>query len=268
MGHIYYIECSGNGLVYVGSTIRRASQRYNEHLHYLRNGNHHSSYLQRAFNKYGEAAFSQTVVEKVEDNNFLLAREQFHIWRFDKTMNGAPVSDGIYAAHAANRGRKMPNEERLNRSKILREALKNYDFSARATEVRRNALRLGWLKRKSNQQEDPRCVDWIRLYKEGNGLRQIKELSGGCRQTIRNALIHAGVFDRDRKYKRKDEWTKKAVLSKNKWINDEVSDWVKMYKEGVSIRSIEKITGRSRKVISRELKNFGLMNDSQRSDHC
>ena len=259
MGVVYYIKCKGNGLVYVGSTIRKPNQRFLEHLHYLRNGNHHSKFLQRAYNKYGEDSLENIIVEEVEDNNFLLAREQFHIWRFDTTMNGAPVSDSIYAAHAANRGRVMPKDERERRSKAVKAGYKNYDFSDRSTEERRAALRTGWLKRKANKPLDPRIDEWIKLYKEGKSIRKIECVSDACRHTIRARLIEAGVFDRDRKYPRNEEWKKNAVEGRTKWISDEIGEWVKLYKDGVSIRGIERITGRTRKMIAREFRKIGLI---------
>lgn len=54
---IYMITNTVNGRIYVGSskTIRR---RKYQHLLYLRRGKHHNRYLQRDFNKCGEAAFA------------------------------------------------------------------------------------------------------------------------------------------------------------------------------------------------------------------
>lgn len=259
MGVIYYIRCKNNGRVYVGSTMRKPNQRFLEHLHYLRKGTHHSKHLQRVYDKYGEASLEHLVVETVDDDNVLLAREQFHIWRFDETMNGAPVSDSIYAAHAANRGRVMPAEERKQRSEAVKAGYKNYDLSDRSTEERRQALRDGWVKRKANKAQDPRTDEWIRLYKEGKGLREIVKIAGGCRQSIRIRLEEAGIYDKDRNYDRKAEWNKKAAQARIKWINEEVEQWIKLYQDGVSIRGIERETGRTRKVIARELRKIGLI---------
>lgn len=265
MGVIYYIRCKDNDRVYIGSTTRKPNQRWLEHLHYLRKNKHHSQHLQRTYNKYGEDSLEYLIAENVDDNNLLLAREQFHIWRFDVTMNGAPVSDSIRAANEANRGRVMPREERLQRSMALKETFKDYDFSDRATEERREPLRRGWVKRKENKEADPRTDEWIRLYKSGMGLREIAATVGGCRQSIRIRLIDAGVFDRQRKYERKESTSLKISDAMNKWIDNEKHEWAKLYKEGVSIRKIEAITGRTRKMIARELKAMGIMNDSKRS---
>lgn len=262
MGIIYYIKCKDNGRVYVGSTTRKPNQRWLEHLHYLRKNKHHSTHLQRAYNKYGEGSFEHLIAETVDDDNLLLAREQFHIWRFDVTMNGAPVSDSILAANEANRGRVMSKEERSQRSKAVKAAYKNYDFSDRATEARRELLRKAWIKRKENKDPDPRAAEWVKLYLSGMGLREIAATAGGCRQSIRVRLKDAGVFDANRKYERKECTSLKISAGMNKWIDTEKHEWAKLYKEGVSIRKIEAITGRTRKMIARELKAMGLMNDS------
>src|SRR5215831_19133447 len=74
---IYKILNSVTGKYYIGSAtcIRK---RWNVHLTHLRRGTHHSTHLQRAFNKYGEAAFSIIVLECV-DKGELQAREQEYL---------------------------------------------------------------------------------------------------------------------------------------------------------------------------------------------
>jgi group I intron endonuclease len=61
---------------YIGSTTRDVGLRWYRHKKDLKSGIHHSAFLQRAWDKYGEAAFEFSVVEIVEDNSQLLAREQ------------------------------------------------------------------------------------------------------------------------------------------------------------------------------------------------
>jgi group I intron endonuclease len=53
---IYEILNTVNGKRYVGSAAR-FEKRFAVHVHHLRKGNHHSKYLQAAWNKHGEAAF-------------------------------------------------------------------------------------------------------------------------------------------------------------------------------------------------------------------
>lgn len=53
---VYQIEHIGSGRVYVGSAIH-IKKRWHAHRHNLQRGIHHSSKLQRAWDKYGEATF-------------------------------------------------------------------------------------------------------------------------------------------------------------------------------------------------------------------
>lgn len=122
-GVIYYIECSANGRLYVGSTTKTPPRlRWLEHLHRLRKGDHHSPFLQRAWCKYGESAFGFRVVETVDDGSMLLRREQAHVdANGDRLMNGSRlVSEGHLAANEASRGRKQSDEERAKRVASLK----------------------------------------------------------------------------------------------------------------------------------------------------
>lgn len=123
-GVIYLIHCSETDKVYVGSTIS-PRQRKAAHFHNLRRGTHHSIHLQRAFDRHRENAFYFEIVENVEEECFLHAREQFWVWRFvDRLYNvglitGAPIGikrsqpviDAIAKRMKGNtfrRGHKMP----------------------------------------------------------------------------------------------------------------------------------------------------------------
>ena len=55
-GYIYKIINVENGHFYVGSTIE-IEKRKKRHFKDLKDGRHHSMYLQRAYDKYGENSF-------------------------------------------------------------------------------------------------------------------------------------------------------------------------------------------------------------------
>jgi len=59
---VYAITNTLNGMKYVGSAARTFKSRWALHLHDLRHGRHHSSHLQRAWNKYGEAFFAFSIL--------------------------------------------------------------------------------------------------------------------------------------------------------------------------------------------------------------
>lgn len=60
---IYVIECKGNGKKYVGKAKDIKRRYYQQHLPKLRAGNHTNSYMQRAFNKYGEDMFVFNIID-------------------------------------------------------------------------------------------------------------------------------------------------------------------------------------------------------------
>lgn len=62
---IYKIQNLVDSKVYIGASIH-IEERFNQHLNELRKGIHANSYLQRAFNKYGESNFEFSIVEECE----------------------------------------------------------------------------------------------------------------------------------------------------------------------------------------------------------
>ena len=74
---VYAIRNVINGHRYVGST-GKLSIRWGQHKYELNKNNHFNSYLQNAWNKYGEKSFVYEVVERCDDNA-LMEREEFWI---------------------------------------------------------------------------------------------------------------------------------------------------------------------------------------------
>ena len=88
IGFIYHIKNKKNGKEYIGETIDIEWRIY-KHFQQLKNGNHHSNKLQRAYNKYGEENF-EVFYETKEVNTYedLLLEEQKEIAKFDSYENG------------------------------------------------------------------------------------------------------------------------------------------------------------------------------------
>ncbi|AFN39113.1 GIY-YIG domain-containing protein [Burkholderia phage BcepMigl] len=193
IGTVYYIESAATGRLYVGSTARAPRQRWLEHLHYLRNGKHHCRHLQRVYAKHGEHDLTFSIVEHVDDILFLLAREQFHIWRHEgRVMNGVPVSDALYAAHAGNRGRVMPDDERARRSAIAKGKPKGpfseeHKAALRTAWERRRAARVGRQSHITNE-----LPTWLAMRQQGMTFRQIAEATGRDRHCIAREVRAAG----------------------------------------------------------------------------
>jgi len=81
---VYCIRNTVNGKVYVGSAARDFEHRFGQHKGALRYGNHHTSHLQSAWNKYGEVAFEFVVLERCQPD-LCLDREQYWIDRLHAT---------------------------------------------------------------------------------------------------------------------------------------------------------------------------------------
>lgn len=86
---IYQICHAASGNVYIGSAIF-ISRRWNGHRHLLNTGTHHSPYLQRAWDKYGAAAFTFSVLEEVADTSSLFEREQYYLDTLHPAFNVLP----------------------------------------------------------------------------------------------------------------------------------------------------------------------------------
>jgi group I intron endonuclease len=80
---VYVIENLMNNKVYIGSSTMRIIKRIEHHISMLRAGKHKNTYLQNAFNKYGETSFCASVIETTEKHN-TLEREQYWIDREEK----------------------------------------------------------------------------------------------------------------------------------------------------------------------------------------
>src|SRR5215216_6770850 len=71
---IYQIRCIPTGKIYVGSAVN-LRKRQRDHINSLRRGNHENTYLQRAWNKYGEANFDFTILEFVDASDLLYTEQ-------------------------------------------------------------------------------------------------------------------------------------------------------------------------------------------------
>lgn len=99
---IYKITCIANGKIYIGST-NNFDTRWREHRRKLRLNSHQNKYLQRAWNKYSEAAFTFEIVELCMPWA-LLDREQYWL----DTLKPYDHSIGFNIAHHADTPVRTP----------------------------------------------------------------------------------------------------------------------------------------------------------------
>jgi len=128
---IYAITNTEDGKAYIGSTVN-FKKRLCIHKARLRSGHHDNSRLQRAWNKYGEAAFELGVLEYLEDSEELHLAEQFwmdiyreegkELYNFGlaarNPMLGRTISEG--ARHKNSEAHKGNNPSKKTRDKISR----------------------------------------------------------------------------------------------------------------------------------------------------
>jgi group I intron endonuclease len=127
---IYEIRNSGNGKRYVGSAAQFGA-RWWLHRRDLRENKHHSSALQRAWIKYGEASFEFNVVELC-DRAVMYEREQ---WYFDNTPCDYNCSK--VAGYGARLG--MKNGE--NHREAMRKLWADPEYRARKSAASAAAIR-------------------------------------------------------------------------------------------------------------------------------
>lgn len=99
---IYAIVCIANNKIYVGSA-KDISQRWYTHQSMLRRHRTHSHKLQNAWDKYGEENFEFLVLERVDNLEDLIAREQYWIDLINPELNIRKIAD-------RNDGVRMPRE--------------------------------------------------------------------------------------------------------------------------------------------------------------
>ena len=114
---IYAIKNLVNGKLYVGSATN-LRRRWATHLSFLRRGIHHGVLLQRAWNKYGEAAFRLEVIEEVADCSTLIQREQYWI-DFHNAAKAGYNTCPIAGSTAGKRHTKEARENMSHSKKLL-----------------------------------------------------------------------------------------------------------------------------------------------------
>jgi len=151
---IYAIINRNNLKVYIGSAVR-ISHRWTEHRKSLENGNHHSRYLQRAFEREPDAFVLELIEELPNaDQSTLLSREQFWLDFYrsylpDNGYNIAPKArscQGIkrspeMIARISNtlRGRKF-SPERIALQRITHKGHKGRKFTQEQREEARRRM--------------------------------------------------------------------------------------------------------------------------------
>lgn len=137
---VYVIVCNPTGRIYIGSSVH-ILKRWKKHLWELGRGVHHSQVLQRAWAKYGPAAFSfHAVAECMADQRLEL--EQFYMDYLAPSFNVAEVAgtcQGVLRsaeqrAELSKRMLAMSPSERASRLEKMRETMATDEFKAKRSQ--------------------------------------------------------------------------------------------------------------------------------------
>jgi group I intron endonuclease len=120
---VYAIVNTVNWKTYVGSAAGRGIRhRWEQHRSDIKHGKHHSSYLQRAWGKYGPDAFKFVVIEECAPEDCLM-REQFWLDKLAPAYNTCKVAGSCRGVKRAFR--KLSDSHR----EAIRAALKGRTLS-------------------------------------------------------------------------------------------------------------------------------------------
>lgn len=90
--HVYRIVNFQNGKCYIGRSSGKTREW--QHFYHLKNGTHHSSKLQRAFDKYGRVAFYFEVIENNIQATLISERESWWVNHFHAFEDGYNMTEG------------------------------------------------------------------------------------------------------------------------------------------------------------------------------
>lgn len=79
---VYSIENIENGKMYIGST-RSLKMRKQQHIRELKKGTHHNDLLMAEYLEFGADSFKFSILERVDDFDTMIYREQFWIDKYD-----------------------------------------------------------------------------------------------------------------------------------------------------------------------------------------
>ena len=164
MKAIYEIRNNKNGKIYIGSA-QNLRNRWKRHRWELNKGQHHSSHLQRAWNKHGKENFTFIVLEEVARDEDLIPAEQKWLdqtrsYDRENGYNTNPTAGSwLGAKHtdeakkrmsAAHKGKVFPEEQRKKMSAAAKGRPKSEEHRRKIGEAnsgeKSNSAKLTWEK--------------------------------------------------------------------------------------------------------------------------
>jgi group I intron endonuclease len=203
---IYELKCIQNNKVYIGSS-KNIRRRIVEHINLLKKNKHDNNYLQKTWNKYGEASFSFNCIEplpKKTSKKDILKKEQHYLniiqpwndkigFNINKQAAQPPTNKGkkhpMYGRHHTEESKaKMrgprPCISATNTGRTMKERIGDPNW----VNPLKGKKRTGWvspcLGRKRNNWISP-CIDFIPI--------TFKHISGIIKTQIKKDWVKEGV---------------------------------------------------------------------------
>lgn len=169
---IYKITNILTGVIYIGSTIRAFRQRFNKHLSNLENNEHVNKPLQNSWNKHGKDKFEFSILEKLNDRNLAIQREQFYIdsYDFETLYNTCKIASSTL-------GTKYSEEaiDRISRDWVVVSPRKEiFYIKSLSRFCRKNKLHQSNLLNVA-QKKSKSSLGWLVYYKEDFSLTKMEE---------------------------------------------------------------------------------------------
>ena len=116
---VYAIEHIESGRMYIGSTKRSLSRRWNEHCQELKHKKHHNRHLQEDWNKYGRQAFEFRCIEQCLPNE-LIIREQYYLDRYRALDSGLLYNMCLNAESSIGRKHSPETKAKISAANLIR----------------------------------------------------------------------------------------------------------------------------------------------------
>jgi group I intron endonuclease len=185
----------------------------------LRNNKHHSIYLQRAYNLYGEEAFDFIILERVEDSSILISREQWWIDNGNSEYNICRIAGSSLGVKRRKESREkmklahlgeVHSKERRYTKSISQGGKNHYNYGKKLsgkTKAKKSKSMINYFKNNDHWNNKP----VYKLDLEGNILEEYKSISEAgnnetrMKKAINNCLLGKSKTSYGFKWKYKNE---------------------------------------------------------------
>jgi len=269
---IYAIKSLTSKKLYVGSSVNIKS-RILQHINLLNKveGEHHSKFLQRAWNKYKQSDFVAIILEKILEQEDLIIREQYWIDKFNSFHNGfnarpkAEANYGMIWSDEQNNARRISNKKTWEGSALRQNLSDKFKGNIRgvwsvdshekasATLKKRHADNPNWRENSLKVLNTPE-----NLVKRGKGIRDSLKNSDVYNNRIKQLKVASEGENRIENLRLayfKSHHLEKLGISTIKEFEDQC---IELYEQGYSCRKIGVKFNIDHKSISNHLRRLGI----------